>query len=282
LSRKQSPLPGKPAASQHHIRQYFLAESEVVLPNACEKLINRLERDGAKNLKVYAGVGLLRDGIRDRIVRKKGGSVLHSCAAASGDLLAWLEARNVRIEPLVIEAEVQESRMQKPLNWRDELTSVRKRYSDTELSLKFGDAWKAVKKLAEADDPLEQEQRIENLWRMYPKAAEDLGLPKQRSVLAEPIEPFRGGDPVLSVTGPKPTQVPPERLKATIESLPAARRMEAHLRSKGMGQTDFAIQVGTTDRTLRSFRRTGKVRRDIFGAIARAMNISNEELLKPE
>lgn len=69
------------------------------------------------------------------------------------------------------------------------------------------------------------------------------------------------------------------RLTATIQSPTAARQMEAYLESKGIGQTEFANQVGTTDRTLRTFRKTGKVRRDIFKAIAKAMGTTKEALL---
>ncbi len=72
------------------------------------------------------------------------------------------------------------------------------------------------------------------------------------------------------------------RLRATINCPSAARRMEAYLQSKGMSQTAFANQVNTTDRTLRSFRKTGKVRRDIFEAIAKAMGTTTETLLKQE
>jgi hypothetical protein len=72
------------------------------------------------------------------------------------------------------------------------------------------------------------------------------------------------------------------RLRATVTSLVAARRMEDYMNSKGIGQTEFARKVGTTDRTLRTFRRTGKVRRDIFEAIASAMETTKEALLKPE
>jgi hypothetical protein len=57
--------------------------------------------------------------------------------------------------------------------------------------------------------------------------------------------------------------------------------MEAYMESHG-GQTAFATKVGTTDRTLRSFRKTGRVRRDIFKNIAGAMDIRPDELLKPE
>jgi hypothetical protein len=73
-----------------------------------------------------------------------------------------------------------------------------------------------------------------------------------------------------------------KRLRATIDSPSAAKRMETYLESHGIGQTQFAVQVGTTDRTLRTFRKTGKVRRDIFESIAKAMGTTKEVLLKRE
>jgi hypothetical protein len=85
-----------------------------------------------------------------------------------------------------------------------------------------------------------------------------------------------------SVSECQTTTLKPKRLSSTITCPNAARRMEAYLESKGMSQTTFANQVGTTDRTLRSFRQTGKVRRDIFDSIAKIMNIPKEELLKPK
>jgi hypothetical protein len=58
--------------------------------------------------------------------------------------------------------------------------------------------------------------------------------------------------------------------------------MERFLASNGVGQTEFAIGAETTDRTLRSFRKTEKVRRDIFDRIAKQMRLTKEQLLKPE
>jgi hypothetical protein len=88
----------------------------------------------------------------------------------------------------------------------------------------------------------------------------------------------------LKATASSPEEEPrrDRRLKATISSHSAARRMEAYLESKGIGQTAFAVRVGTTDRTLRAFRKTGTVRRDIFESIATAMGVTKEALLKLE
>lgn len=69
------------------------------------------------------------------------------------------------------------------------------------------------------------------------------------------------------------------RFAATIDCPAAARKMEAHIQAKGIGLTTFAIQAQTTDRTLRRFRKTGQVRRDIFENIAKTMGLTKEELL---
>ena len=71
----------------------------------------------------------------------------------------------------------------------------------------------------------------------------------------------------------------PRKLTATIINLAAARKMEAYIQDHGIGQTEFANAAQTTDRTLRSFRKTGKVRRDIFEGIAKAMGITKDELM---
>jgi hypothetical protein len=69
------------------------------------------------------------------------------------------------------------------------------------------------------------------------------------------------------------------RLQSTVTSLSAARKLEAYIQRNAMGLTEFANKAGTTDRTLRNFRKTGTVRRDIFEGIAKAMGITREALL---
>jgi len=71
------------------------------------------------------------------------------------------------------------------------------------------------------------------------------------------------------------------RLPGTVNSPSAARKMEAYITSKGFSQTEFASLAQTTDRTLRAFRKSGKVRRDIFEQIAKAMGTTRDDLLKP-
>jgi hypothetical protein len=82
------------------------------------------------------------------------------------------------------------------------------------------------------------------------------------------------------LSNPDTKEAKPKRLRATIESPSAARKLEAYLKREGLGLTDFATKAGTTDRTLRSFRKTGKVRRSIFEDIAKAMGTTKEALLK--
>lgn len=75
------------------------------------------------------------------------------------------------------------------------------------------------------------------------------------------------------------SQKQPSRLPSTITSLSAARKLEAYVQRTGIGLTEFATQIGTTDRTLRSFRKTGKIRRSIFEGIAKGMRTTKESLL---
>jgi len=73
----------------------------------------------------------------------------------------------------------------------------------------------------------------------------------------------------------------PAVFRGVVESPAAARCMETYIKSKGLSLTVFASRVGTTDRTLRSFRKTGKIRCGIFDAIANEMKKTKDELMKP-
>ncbi len=76
----------------------------------------------------------------------------------------------------------------------------------------------------------------------------------------------------------KPTREP--RMSASIVSPSAARKMEAYMNAHGLDQTQFAIQAQTTDKTIRKFRQTGRVKRSILDGIASAMGVKKEDLLK--
>ena len=100
---------------------------------------------------------------------------------------------------------------------------------------------------------------------------------RANAYLKSVLEPLPLESTSSSAAEPAPTH---HRLSATVSSPLAARRMEDYLREEGIGQTEFAIQAQTTDRTLRNFRRTGRIRRDILAGIARAMGITKEKLIK--
>lgn len=84
----------------------------------------------------------------------------------------------------------------------------------------------------------------------------------------------------LASAKPKGSEPERKRFSGTVTSPSAARKMEAFIDSQGIGFTEFANKAGTTDRTIRQFRKTGKVRRDIFQGIARVMGLKLEDLLK--
>ncbi len=69
------------------------------------------------------------------------------------------------------------------------------------------------------------------------------------------------------------------RMSACIVSPSAARKMEAYINAKGLDQAKFAGRAQTTDKTIRKFRHTGKVKRSILAGIAAAMGITTDELL---
>ncbi len=93
------------------------------------------------------------------------------------------------------------------------------------------------------------------------------------------------GSPLLMMArtagrGSKQAVVPNnQRFSASVVSPSAARKMENYISANGIGLTEFATRAGTTDRTLRKFRRTGKVKRGIFEGIAKAMGTTKDALL---
>jgi hypothetical protein len=90
-------------------------------------------------------------------------------------------------------------------------------------------------------------------------------------------------DAVVDPATPAPKKTTrAKRLSSTVSSTAAARRMTAYIETKGIKLADFASKVGTTDRTLRTFRNTGRLRHDLFEAVAVAMGTTRKDLLKPE
>ena len=71
-----------------------------------------------------------------------------------------------------------------------------------------------------------------------------------------------------------------KRLTSTITSHKAVKKLEAYLAEKNMALDEFAKKAQTTGRSLRRFRKTGKIRRSIFDSIAAAMGRTRDELLR--
>ena len=133
--------------------------------------------------------------------------------------------------------------------------------------------------------------RVERIKRTIKDHAEQNSLPERFPTLpvGKRTSPWAaiGADivadsPLLAMLMAAEHRVHPQspRLSSQITSPSAARKMEAFMENKALNQTEFAIQAKTTDKTIRKFRQTGKVKRSILTGIASAMGITKEELLK--
>jgi hypothetical protein len=94
----------------------------------------------------------------------------------------------------------------------------------------------------------------------------------------EPARPEAAGEDQQPVAAPTPHKRKPSSITSEI----AVRKMEAFLGSHHIKWFAFAKSAKTTDRTLRTFRRTGGVSRDTLDGIAEAMGTKADDLLKPE
>lgn len=147
---------------------------------------------------------------------------------------------------------------------------------------------RTLKKVLEALDKIEQGNAKATLWYhgvTQPQIFEEVRnrLWHATNQYMQAASPQVRRNAVEAEPSPLPEKRKPAaqpRMPSTIESPSAARKMEAYIAAKGIGLTDFASTAGTTDRTLRNFRKTGKVRRGILAGIASAMGTSKEELLK--
>jgi hypothetical protein len=72
------------------------------------------------------------------------------------------------------------------------------------------------------------------------------------------------------------------RLPRSIGTPEAVGAAISYMESKGLTETQFGNQFQSTDRTVRSFRKSGKMRRSIFEAMAKSMGLTIEELLRGE
>jgi lambda repressor-like predicted transcriptional regulator len=70
-----------------------------------------------------------------------------------------------------------------------------------------------------------------------------------------------------------------KKTKGTLHSPAAVAKLETYVKKRGMSYTEFATEAGTSDKTLRGFRKTSRVRRYVFDGIAKAMGLTREQLL---
>lgn len=73
-----------------------------------------------------------------------------------------------------------------------------------------------------------------------------------------------------------------KRLPRSIGTVEAVAAAIKYMESKGLTETQFGNQFQSTDRTVRSFRKSGKMRRSTFEAMAKSMGLTIEELLRGE
>jgi hypothetical protein len=123
-------------------------------------------------------------------------------------------------EELSVPAPVAQSPEQRPRDWPEELRRVRNMDDGVGFLTfePFGPgAWDDVRQLAQTNDALDREQRINSLYRMHPKAAEYLGLPKLPARLE--AGPSATGADTAEAEQPKPVDATPAaiHMSRTIE-----------------------------------------------------------------
>lgn len=74
----------------------------------------------------------------------------------------------------------------------------------------------------------------------------------------------------------------PKRLPRSIGTPESVSAAIAYMESKGLTETQFGNQFQSTDRTVRNFRKSGKIRRSTFEAMAKSMGLTIEQLLRGE
>lgn len=73
-----------------------------------------------------------------------------------------------------------------------------------------------------------------------------------------------------------------KRLPRSIGTPAAVNAAVRYMEARGLTETQFGNQFQSTDRTVRSFRKSGKMRRSTFEAMAKSMGLSIEQLLRGE
>ncbi len=68
----------------------------------------------------------------------------------------------------------------------------------------------------------------------------------------------------------------------SVGSKEAVTAIKDYIQARGLSQTEFSIQAGISERTLRSFLANGKMRRSALDGVAKSMGLTLEQLLRGE
>ncbi len=74
----------------------------------------------------------------------------------------------------------------------------------------------------------------------------------------------------------------PGPVSRSVGSQEAVAAVKQYIQARGLSQTQFSIQAGVSERTLRSFLSKGKMRRSSLDGVAKAMDLTLEQLLRGE
>jgi DNA-binding Xre family transcriptional regulator len=83
------------------------------------------------------------------------------------------------------------------------------------------------------------------------------------------------------VFAPIPPQTTESRTETRGVYSPAAvEKVEAYMKKHGLNYTEFANKAGTSDKTLRKFRNTKRIRAGVLDGIAGVLGLTREQILK--
>ncbi len=197
------------------------------------------------------------------------GSIMRVCQA-SVDLCKLLESLALETERL---ANIHEQQKDDPKNWPPvrQYWEVFKKIRDLTTG-SHEEIPEALVRYALAQQYGISPQDV--TWKQIQFAVRDLlsEYPAITMLPSQPVPPAAKDEPAKTV---RPSS-------GKIASLLAAERMKDFIEQNGLTQPVFAERAGTTDRTIRSFGKNGKVRKDIFRQIAEAMGTTPEKLLSPD
>jgi lambda repressor-like predicted transcriptional regulator len=124
--------------------------------------------------------------------------------------------------------------------------------------------------------PTNQFRTVETEGRLRDRQVECLCLEDQ--VLVDELGEFRWA----GVMETRRAAGEPGPLSRSVGGQAAVAAVKEFIQSKGLSQTEFSIQAGVSERTLRNFLTNGKMRRSSLEGVAKAMDLTLEQLLRGE